>query len=123
MHAGNVIIPDLEWWQTLAAVVGALGLSPAPWIFGLALGRLQFSAPAERAYNARLSANDAGWQRSYDELKESRDTYREAWENERDGRAAATVQLAEVTKAAGKAAATTVAAVTDAAFNPKEGAI
>lgn len=132
IHAGAVTIPPLEWWQALAAIIGAFGLSPAPWILGLAFGRLQFSAPAERqtaalvktlndAHTLQLSESDAGWQRSYDELKESRDTYKLAWETERDGRAAATEQLADVAKAAGHAAATTVAAVTDAALKPKEG--
>jgi hypothetical protein len=48
-------LANLEWWQTLFAIVGALGLSPAPWILGLAFGRIQFAGPAKTAYDQRVA--------------------------------------------------------------------
>lgn len=86
----------LEPWQWLFGAIGVLGLSPAPWILGLALGRLQFTKTAQANYAARaadlISANDKllGAQNDYhakilaekdktlDERTESRDYYREA---------------------------------------------
>lgn len=50
-----VDLANLEWWQTLAAIVGVLGLSPAPWILGLALGRIQFSKPTQVDYDKRVA--------------------------------------------------------------------
>lgn len=127
-------LENLQWWQALFAILAGLGLSPAPWILGLAVGRLQFSAPAERAtaqlvktindaHALQLAESEAAWTRSYNELKLSRDTYMHAWETERESSGLATTQLAEVAKAAGRAAATTVAAVTDATLKPREGIV
>lgn len=95
-------IANLDWWQALVTLLGVLGLSPAPWILGLALGRIQFSAPADRTYAARLGdlkeqhalevANLVAYHLSiingkdehYAELKESRDGYRAATVTERE---------------------------------------
>jgi hypothetical protein len=109
-------IADLQWWQTLVAIIGVLGLSPAPWLIGMAFGRIQFSKPAQQAYDARvadlksqhaeaitalttyhsgvLEEKDA----RYAELKESRDYYRTARIEERDRADKATEQLMEVTE-------------------------
>ena len=46
---------DLQWWQTLVIVLGAAGLSPAPWILGLATHRIQFTAAAEANYEKRVA--------------------------------------------------------------------
>ncbi|MDQ2690357.1 MAG: hypothetical protein M3Y29_08805 [Chloroflexota bacterium] len=90
-----------------------LGLSPAPWILGLALGRIQFSAPARAVFDERvadLKAQHAEAVKAlttyhaevlaerderYGELKESRDYYREARIVERDRADKVTDQLAE----------------------------
>lgn len=45
---------NLAWWQALLGVIFALGLSPAPWITGLAMGRLQFAAAARRDFERQL---------------------------------------------------------------------
>lgn len=48
-------LADLQWWQGVVAILGALGLSPAPWILGLALNRIQFTKPAQAAFDARVA--------------------------------------------------------------------
>lgn len=48
-------LANLEWWQTLIGIIGVLGLSPAPWILGLASGRIQFSKPAQADYDKRVA--------------------------------------------------------------------
>ena len=50
-----VDLANLAWWQTLVAIIGVLGLSPAPWILGLAFGRIQFSKPAQVEYDKRVA--------------------------------------------------------------------
>lgn len=50
-----VDVADIQWWQTLIAIIVALGLSPGPWVLGLAFGRLQFSKPAAADYNQRVA--------------------------------------------------------------------
>lgn len=106
-------LADLEWWQALATLIAALGLSPAPWLIGMALGRIQFSAPARAVYDERVA--DLKTQHAdavkalttyhaevlaerderYDELRTSRDYYREARIVERDRADKVTDQLAE----------------------------
>ena len=49
---------DLEWWQTLGVIVAATGLSPAPWILGLAIGRIQFTKAADAAHERELKARE-----------------------------------------------------------------
>lgn len=106
-------LADLQWWQAFAAIVGALGLSPAPWILGLALGRIQFAKPAREDYEQRiedlktshvaaiaaLAAHHAEVVAGKDEraadLRASRDYYRDARNVERDRADKATDQLAE----------------------------
>ena len=46
-------VANLQWWQTLVGVLGIAGLSPAPWLLGLATGRIQFSAPARTDFEAQ----------------------------------------------------------------------
>lgn len=95
-------LSNIQWWQSVVAILGLLGLSPAPWILGLATGRIQFAGPAEKAYasrveelkdgHARATAElvkyhddiDAQWQRRYDELKLSRDGWKDQSEKESD---------------------------------------
>lgn len=105
---------DLQWWQGLAVLLGALGLSPAPWLLGLATNRLQFTGPAAKAYEDRIAeltrAHAAAIAEivahhamlvgvkdtQYAEMKESRNYYREARLAEIDRADKATDQLAEV---------------------------
>lgn len=117
-----VDLMNLEWWQGVTAIVGVLGLSPAPWLLGLATNRIQFTKTAREDYATRVadltSAHAAavaelvkhhadiedGWQRQYDELKESRNYYREARLEDSDRANRVTAQLAEVATEAGKIA-------------------
>ncbi|WNN94068.1 membrane protein [Microbacterium phage Fregley] len=46
---------DMQWWQAILAVVAALGLSPAPWVLGLAAGKIQFTSTAEAIYEKRIA--------------------------------------------------------------------
>lgn len=114
----TVDLANLEWWQALIGILGALGLSPAPWILGLATGRIQFAGPAQAVFDARvadLKAQHAdavaalttyhntvleGQAARYAELKESRDYYRTARVEERDRADKVTDQLAEVAELA-----------------------
>lgn len=45
---------SITWWQGVIGLVGVLGLSPAPWLLGLATGRIQFSAPAQKSFDGRV---------------------------------------------------------------------
>lgn len=55
---GALSIPNLEWWQALALLVAGLGLSPAPWILGLSVGRIQFTAVATAAHERELKKQE-----------------------------------------------------------------
>ncbi len=55
---------QIQWWQGLAAFLVALGLSPAPWILGLAFNRIEFTAPAAARHKAALAEQ----QRHYEAL-------------------------------------------------------
>lgn len=48
-------LANLEWWQTLIGILGVLGLSPAPWLLGMATGKIQFTAPAAVQAEKRVS--------------------------------------------------------------------
>jgi hypothetical protein len=120
-----VDIANLEWWQTLVAIIGVLGLSPAPWLLGMAFNRIQFSAPARASYDERVadlkSAHSVALQTqsvthvaaiaelvkhhadlvavkdaAYAELRESRDVYKTAAAIERERADKVTDQLAEL---------------------------
>lgn len=108
------IFVDLAWWQGAVAILAALGLSPAPWLIGLATNRLQFTGPAAAAYEARVAeltrAHAAAIAEivahharlidvkdtQYSEMKESRNYYRAARLAEVDRADKATDQLAGV---------------------------
>jgi hypothetical protein len=114
-------VPQLEWWQGFVAILisvvgilGVLGLSPAPWLLGLAAGRLQFTAPAKALYDARVQdIKDAATlvltettahhdqleaiaAERYSDLKESRNYYRDASRIDRERADKATATVAEV---------------------------
>ena len=59
-------LTNLQWWQTLIGILGVLGLSPAPWLLGLAAGRLQFSAPARADFEAQKKEMRDAHQRELD---------------------------------------------------------
>lgn len=108
-----VDLANLEWWQTLVGIVGVLGLSPAPWILGLATGKIQFTTPAALEHDKRiadlkdahalqlasLAAYHDGITRAkddrYADVKESRDGYRAATVVERERANKVTDTLAE----------------------------
>lgn len=46
-------LTNLQWWQTLVGILGVLGLSPAPWLLGLATNRIQFAAPARADFESQ----------------------------------------------------------------------
>ncbi len=77
-----VDLADLQWWQAAIGIIGALGLSPAPWILGLAFNRIQFTKPAQANFDARVA-----------DLKE---THKSATQDLRDHHAA---QLATINAA------------------------
>lgn len=58
-----VDIANLQWWQTLLGILGVAGLSPAPWILGLATGKIQFTAVARKDFDRQLVEKDAAHQR------------------------------------------------------------
>lgn len=118
---------NLDWWQTLVGLIGVLGLSPAPWLLGLATGRLQFTAPAERREAERLKERDdhfdalaAEKDRVYSEMKESRDYYREARLVEK-GRADELVDQVVASVEVAKASMQALTAIDQAARDVTEG--
>lgn len=62
---------DLQWWQGAVAILGLLGLSPAPWLLGLAMNRIQFTAPARADYAARLKEITDAHDREVANLKDA----------------------------------------------------
>lgn len=60
-------LANLQWWQGLlvvvsgiVAVLGTLGLSPAPWLLGLARNTIQFTKPADEKHQREIAALVAG---------------------------------------------------------------
>ena len=94
-------VADLQWWQALLGIITLLGLSPAPWILGLANGKIQFTKPAEAQFQARIDEKDKTQAaaitelvkhheeirrldaENYKEMKSSRDGYRDATAEQR----------------------------------------
>jgi hypothetical protein len=58
---------NLQWWQTLIVILGLLGLSPAPWLLGLAAGRIQFSAPARKDFERQMSVAETAHEKALTE--------------------------------------------------------
>lgn len=67
---GALSFASLEWWQGLVLVLGGLGLSPAPWILGLAMGRIQFTAVAAAAHERELEKQEHNHAAQMDALRE-----------------------------------------------------
>jgi len=63
---------DIQWWQAVLALAGALGVSGAPWLTALAAGRLLFRADLER----QLKEKDANHERAMLEQKQHYDALR-----------------------------------------------
>lgn len=83
--AATFAIPSLEWWQSLAIILGALGLSPAPWLLGMAAGKIQFTAVAAAAHQRELEAKNEAHTRelaardlSHSREMSAKDSYHEA---------------------------------------------
>lgn len=109
-------LANLQWWQALIGIAGVLGLSPAPWLLGMARGKIQFTGLAQAEHQARtddLKAHHAAAVaelvrhyeaelksagRQLDEMRESRDYYRAARLEEVKAREALTEQLVESTE-------------------------
>lgn len=94
---------DIQWWQALGMFVGALGLSPAPWLLGLAAGKIQFSAPAEREKNRALEEKERHYEallalerQRYADLEKSNEKNAAAAETERKRANAATDAVLEI---------------------------
>lgn len=58
-----VDLANLDWWSKAIILVGTLGLSPAPWLAGLAAGRLQFSGVARKDFERQLAEQAKGYER------------------------------------------------------------
>ena len=105
MDSSSVVVDlaNLQWWQALIGLITVLGLSPAPWLLGLASGKIQFSAPAQKTYTERIQDLDEHHKQveaiqveRYADLKESRNYYRDAFNAEHDRANKATETVAEV---------------------------
>lgn len=93
---------NLQWWQALLAILGVLGLSPAPWLLGLAANRIGFTAPMRadfkrqmddmaEAHKRELAGKDAyygalltGKDERYADLQKTNDANSKAVVKERD---------------------------------------
>jgi hypothetical protein len=65
----TIDLMNLQWWQTLIGLLATAGLSPAPWILGLATNKIQFTSTADAAYEKRVKElNDY-----HDSIVESKD--------------------------------------------------
>ena len=98
---------DLQWWQALSAILVAAGLSPAPWILGLATNKIQFTAVAEANYDKRLAEVNqhhddlvAVKDQRYADLEATAQKNEQALEIEKNRADAATAALIESTQVA-----------------------
>lgn len=120
-----VDLANLEWWQSFVGIIALLGLSPAPWLLGLATGRLQFASPAQKNHESQIKALQEQFTarvtdlkeahradivelvdhhdkinciqvERYAEMKESRDGWKEATSVERERANIATAAVSEV---------------------------
>ncbi|QNJ55969.1 membrane protein [Microbacterium phage Rasputia] len=105
---GTLIIDllNMQWWQALIGIAAGLGLSPAPWILGLATNKIQFTAAANAAYAAReadLKAYHADvvkrLEQRYSDLEETNDKNVEALTAQKDRADKATSAVFETTEA------------------------
>jgi hypothetical protein len=106
----------LEWWQLAIAIIGALGLSPAPWIAAILTRRLMpLGAHLERVadikaahilevehQDERHARELAGKDQTIDNLKADRVEERAATKIERDRADAAASKLAQLTEQFGQ---------------------
>lgn len=81
---------DLQWYQTLSLLLAGLGLSPAPWLLGLATNRIQFTGPANAEKNRALEEQKRHYDallaveiKRYDALDKSNEKNASAAETER----------------------------------------
>lgn len=70
-EAATIVLPGFDWWQGLVILIGALGLSPAPWILGLAFNRIQFTKTATELHDQRVAELKEGHARELDAAKAS----------------------------------------------------
>ncbi|AYD87375.1 hypothetical protein SEA_VALENTINIPUFF_80 [Microbacterium phage ValentiniPuff] len=61
---GTLVIDllNMQWWQALGAFIAALGISPAPWLLGLATGKIQFTSTADAAHARELAAREKAYE-------------------------------------------------------------
>lgn len=51
-------LANVQWWQAVIVILVGLGLSPAPWILGLAQGKIQFTAVSRKDFERQLAERD-----------------------------------------------------------------
>jgi hypothetical protein len=81
---------DLQWYQSLGLLLAGLGLSPAPWLLGLATNRIQFTGPAEKEKQRALEEQKRHYEallaseaRRYSDLEKSNEQNAAAAKTER----------------------------------------
>lgn len=62
-------VSNVQWWQYIGGILGALGLSPAPWILGLATGKIQFTTQADAQHARELEAREEAYAKEVANLK------------------------------------------------------
>lgn len=67
-------VSQIQPWMVvlggIASFLGALGLSPAPWLLGLATGKIQFTSQANAAHQRELDARDEAHEKEVSNLKQ-----------------------------------------------------
>lgn len=101
---------DVQWWQWLGMVLGALGLSPLPWIGGLAAGKIQFSAVAQKAHDEQVQRLEEAHKRELD----ARNAYHKGLMDAAEQRYADSQEAARVNAAAAERNKERADQVTDA---------
>jgi hypothetical protein len=120
---GPTLIVDLlsmQWWQAFALFAAGVGLSPAPWLLGMARDKIAFTVPMRAAHERRveeLKANHAREleerdrhhaaelatrQEAFADMVVSRDYYRKARLEEQSRADKASGALAEATAELGR---------------------